>query len=100
LVWRRAAVQRCCVHKLRNLERKSPKHALAEIRDDFHRIVYAANAEAARTAYTLFERTWGKRCSGVVTSLREGSSGSRKSSGRHCEPPTRLSGSMRNFADA
>jgi len=72
LVWRRAAVQRCCVHKLRNLERKAPKHALAEIRDDFHRIVHAANAEAARTAYTLFERTWGKRCSGVVTSLREG----------------------------
>src|SRR5437867_9377154 len=72
LVWRRAAVQRCCVHKLRNLERKSPKHALAEIRDDFHLIVYAANAEAARTAYTLFERTWGKRCSCVVTSLREG----------------------------
>src|SRR5437879_2697134 len=59
-------------HKLRNLERKAPKHALAEIRDDFHRIVYAANAEAARTAYTLFERTWAKRSSGVVTSLREG----------------------------
>src|SRR5947209_13244914 len=70
--WPRAAVQRCCVHKLRNLERKAPKHVLAEIRDDFHRIVHAANAEAARTAYTLFERTWGKRCSGVVTSLREG----------------------------
>src|SRR5438128_5519571 len=72
LVWPRAAVQRCCVHKLRNLERKAPKHALAAIRDDFHRIVYATNADAARTAYTLFERTWGKRCSGVVTSLREG----------------------------
>ena len=28
--------------ELRNLERKAPKHALAEIRDDFHRIVYAA----------------------------------------------------------
>ena len=39
LVWPRAAVQRCCVHKLRNLERKAPKHVLAEIRDDFHRIV-------------------------------------------------------------
>jgi transposase-like protein len=38
-VWPRAAVQRGCVHKLRNVERKSPKHALAEIRDDFHRIV-------------------------------------------------------------
>src|SRR5438874_6365203 len=71
-VWPRTVVQRCCVHKLRNLTRKAPKHALAEIRDDFHRIVYAANVEAARTAYTLFERTWGKRCSGVVTSLREG----------------------------
>ena len=72
LVWPRAAVQRCCVHKLRNLERKAPKHALAEIRDDFHRIVYAANADTARTAYAAFERTWSKRCPGVVTSLREG----------------------------
>jgi putative transposase len=72
LVWPKAGVQRCCVHKLRNLERKAPKHALAEIRDDFHRIVYAANADAARTAYTAFERTWGRRCPGVVTSLREG----------------------------
>ena len=72
LVWPRAAVQRCCVHKLRNLTRKAPKHALAEIRDDFHRIVYAANADTARTAYTAFERTWSRRCPGVVASLREG----------------------------
>jgi len=72
LVWPRAAVQRCCVHKLRNLERKAPKHALAQIRDDFHRIVYATDADTARTAYTVFERTWAKRCPGVVTSLREG----------------------------
>jgi transposase-like protein len=72
LVWPRAGVQRCCVHKLRNLERKAPKHALAEIRDDFHRIVYAASADAARAAYAAFERTWAKRCPGVVTSLREG----------------------------
>jgi len=52
LVWPCAAVQRCCVHKLRNLEHKAPKHALAAIRDDFHRIVYAASAEAGRGAYT------------------------------------------------
>ena len=56
-VWPRMAVQRCCVHKLRNLERKAPKHVLAEIRDDFHRIVYAANAETAHTAYSAFART-------------------------------------------
>jgi putative transposase len=65
-------VQRCCVHKLRNLERKAPKHVLAEIRDDFHRIIYAANTDAARAAHAAFERGWGKRCPGVVTSLREG----------------------------
>jgi len=70
--WPRAAVQRCCVHKLRNLERKAPKHVLAEIRDDFHRVAYAANADAACAAYAAFERTWAKRCPGVVTSLRDG----------------------------
>jgi len=72
LVWPRVAVQRCCVHKLRNLTRKAPKHALAEIRDDFHRIVYAENAGTASTAYAAFERTWIKSCPGVVASLREG----------------------------
>ena len=72
LVWPKAAVQRCCVHKLRNLECKAPKHALAEIRENFHRIVYTANADTARIAYAAFESTWNKRCPGVVTSLREG----------------------------
>ena len=71
-VWPRAAVQRCGVHKLRNLERKAPKHALAEIRDDFHRIVYAGSGDAARAAFVAFERAWAKRCPGVVASLREG----------------------------
>jgi transposase-like protein len=71
-IWPRAAVQRCCVHKLRNLERKAPKHALAEIRDHFHRITYVASADAAHSAYVAFERTWGKRCPGVMNSLREG----------------------------
>jgi putative transposase len=72
LVWPTADVQRCCVHKLRNLERKAPKHALAELRDDFHRIVYAASGEAARGAYSAFERKWTKHCPGVVRSLHEG----------------------------
>jgi len=71
-LWATAAVQRCCVHKLRNLERKAPKHALAELRDDFHRIVYAGSADTARTAYTAFERKWDKHCPAVVKSLREG----------------------------
>jgi len=72
LVWPRALVQRCCVHKLRNLERKAPKHAQAEIRADYHRIVYAESAAAARAAYTAFERKWTPCCPGVVRSLQEG----------------------------
>ena len=72
LTWPTAEVQRCCVHKLRNLERKAPKHVLPELRDDFHRIVYAASGEAARAAYTAFERKWAKRCPGVLRSLHEG----------------------------
>jgi putative transposase len=70
--WPVTAVQRCAVHKLRNLERKAPKHALDELREDFHRIVYAVSADAGRTAYSAFERKWTKRCPGVVRSLQEG----------------------------
>jgi transposase-like protein len=72
LVWPEARVQRCTVHKLRNLERKAPKHALAELRADFHRIVYAETAAGARTAYTIFVRKWAPRCPGMVRSLHEG----------------------------
>ena len=50
LVWPAAGVQRCAVDKLRNLERKAPKHALAEVKADFHRIVYAESATTARAA--------------------------------------------------
>jgi putative transposase len=71
-IWPSALVQRCCVHKLRNLERKAPKHVLAELRDDFHRIVYATSGDLARAEMTAFERTWTKRCPGVVRSLQEG----------------------------
>jgi putative transposase len=72
LVWPEARVQRCAVHKLRNLERKAPKHALAELRADFHRIVYAESLAAARSAFSAFERKWRARCPGVVRSLQEG----------------------------
>jgi transposase-like protein len=72
LVWPDTVVQRCVVHKLRNLERKAPKHALAEIRADFHRIVYAESLTAAQGAGAAFERKWRTRCPAVVRSLQEG----------------------------
>jgi putative transposase len=72
LIWPKASVQRCVVHKLRNLERKAPKHALAEVKLDFHQIVYAESLAGAQGAFTAFERTWRTRSPGVVRSLQEG----------------------------
>jgi transposase-like protein len=57
---------------LGGLERKAPQHALDELREDFHRIVYAASADAGRAAYSAFERKWAKRSPGVLRSLHEG----------------------------
>jgi transposase-like protein len=70
--WPKALVQRCTVHKLRNLERKAPAHALDTIKADYHRIVYAASLAEARKAYAAFVRKWKKSCPGVVASLEEG----------------------------
>lgn len=71
LTWAKVPVQRCAVHKLRNLERKAPKHVLDDLKVDFHRIVYAESEAAARVAYRDFVRTWEKRCPAVVRSLDE-----------------------------
>ena len=69
--WPHTRVQRCVVHKLRNLEAHAPKRALDEVRADFHSITTAENAKLARAAYARFVRRWQSRCEGVVTSLKE-----------------------------
>lgn len=71
LTWPQMAVQRCTVHKLRNLMRKAPTHAVEEIKDGYHRIVYAQSLGQARTAREAFVRKWKKSCPGVVASLEE-----------------------------
>jgi putative transposase len=45
---------------------------LAEVKTDFHRVVYAESVATARAAFTAFERKWRPRCPGVVRSLQEG----------------------------
>jgi transposase-like protein len=54
------------------LRSNAPKHALAEIRADFHRIVYVESLAAARGAVAAFEWKWRTRCPGVVRSFHEG----------------------------
>jgi transposase-like protein len=69
--WPGVAVQRCTVHKLRNLERHAPKHAIEEVRTDYREIVYAETLSAARQAYRAFVSKWRARAPKVVVSLEE-----------------------------
>lgn len=71
LAWRTTKIQRCAVHKLRNILRKVPEHAHEEIAADFHLIVYASGLGTARAARDAFVKKWGKRCAGAVESLNE-----------------------------
>ena len=69
--WPGIKVQRCTVHKLRNLERHTPRHALEEVKTDYHRIIQAESLEQARKAYREFVLKWKKLAPKVVVSLEE-----------------------------
>jgi putative transposase len=69
--WPQAHVQRCVVHKLRNLEAHCPKRAVHDLRDDFHAITEAKSLAAAEKAYAAFIASWQRRCPGVARSLAE-----------------------------
>lgn len=70
-LWPQAQVQRCTVHKLRNLLAHCPKHAHGELRRDYHAIVYAKDGIAARAAQDGFLRKWRTLCGEVARSLEE-----------------------------
>lgn len=69
--WPSTMVQRCTVHKLRNLERYAPRHAIEEIKSDYHKIVYAESLEQANKARRDFISKWKKLAPKVVVSLEE-----------------------------
>jgi putative transposase len=69
--WPAAAIQRCTVHKLRNLLTHAPRRLHDELRDDYHAIVFAEDGATARRAYLAFVKKWTKGCQGAVASLEE-----------------------------
>lgn len=69
--WPKADVQRCVVHKLRNLQTHCPKKSWSELHAGFTAIVEAPSKNAARAAYDRFQRVWKLRCPAVVESLLE-----------------------------
>jgi putative transposase len=70
-IWPAMEVQRCTVHKLRNLHRYVPRHALAEVKRDYHAIIYAKSWEEATKAYREFVSKWKKLAPKVAVSLEE-----------------------------
>src|SRR5438093_1093388 len=69
--WPRAAVQRCVVHKRRNLEAHAPKRGADELRADYHAITTAEDGRRARLAYQRFLRVWRVKAESVARSLEE-----------------------------
>lgn len=71
VVWPGIPVQRCTVHKLRNLQNHCPKDAYGEVKDDFNEIIQASGMDAAKKAYARFVARWSTRLPKVVRSLEE-----------------------------
>jgi putative transposase len=69
--WPGIKVQRCTVHKLRNLERHVPRHVLEEVKSDYHRIINAESLQEASKAYREFVLKWKKLAPKVAISLEE-----------------------------
>jgi transposase-like protein len=70
-LWPAVAIQRCTVHKLRNLRAHAPHHSYAAVKADFHAMVYATTRAEAERAYRRVHRRWMQRCPAVADSLAE-----------------------------
>lgn len=67
--WSETKVQRCTVHKLRNLLDVCPVHARREVQRDYHRVTHAADGAEARKAYARFLGKLAPLCPAVARSL-------------------------------
>jgi putative transposase len=70
--WPRIELQRCVVHKLRNLEAKAPVKLREEVAEDFRRMMYAENAAIVAKERAAFTKKWRLRCPAVAKSFEEG----------------------------
>lgn len=71
LVWPEALVQRCTVHKHRNLLAHAPERLHEEISSDYNDMIYAGTAKETETRRKSFIRKWRLKCRAVADSLEE-----------------------------
>jgi putative transposase len=70
-LWSDLPIQRCTVHKLRNLTSHAPKRLTDEIVADYTDMMYAADAGEVARLRQAFLRKWWIKCEAVATSLEE-----------------------------
>jgi putative transposase len=70
-VWDGVPVQRCTVHKHRNLLAHAPDRLHEEITNDYNDMIYAATREEIETRRKAFIRKWQLKHRAVVDSLEE-----------------------------
>lgn len=69
--WPKIAIQRCTVHKLRNLEAKAPVSLREELSEDYRRTIYGKTVADVEKARAAFLKKWKLRCSAVEKSFKE-----------------------------
>ena len=70
-LWADVPVQRCTVHKLRNLLAHAPERLREEVAADFNDMVYATTAEEVVARRKAVLRKWRLKCRAVANSLEE-----------------------------
>ena len=70
-LWDNVPVQRCAVHKERNLLAHAPKHLHDEIKAEFNDMMHAKTAAEILAKRRAFLATWKLRCQPVAASLEE-----------------------------
>ena len=70
-LWPDAPVQRCTVHKHRNLLAHAPERLHEEISNDYRDMIYAATRAEVEMRRKAFVRKWRLKCRAVANSLEE-----------------------------
>ena len=70
-LWPDMAVQRCTVHKHRNLLAHAPERLHEEISNDYRDMIYAATRQEVEAQRKAFIRKWRLKCRAVADSLEE-----------------------------
>jgi putative transposase len=70
-LWPGVPIQRCTVHKSRNLLAHAPDHLHEELSADYTDMIYASSPQEVEKRHKAFLRKWRIKCRGVAESLEE-----------------------------